>query len=42
MNFDYYYSELYEIPVDPKIKSIKEYVSKEIKNASVYVFPEIF
>jgi len=38
----YYKNELYELPVDPKVKSIKEYVSKEIKNSSVYVFPEIF
>ncbi|ORX87124.1 hypothetical protein BCR32DRAFT_324603 [Anaeromyces robustus] len=38
----YYKNELYELPVDPTIQSIKKYVSEEIKNASVYIFPELF
>jgi len=38
----YYKDELYELPVDPVVKFIKKYVSEEIKNASVYAFPEIF
>jgi len=35
-------SELYELPVDATIVTIKQYVSEEIKNASIYVFPEMF
>jgi len=38
----YYNNELYELPVDPTIVTIKKYVSEEIKNASVYVFSEMF
>ncbi|ORY57361.1 D-aminoacid aminotransferase-like PLP-dependent enzyme [Neocallimastix californiae] len=38
----YYNNELYELPVDATIVTIKQYVSEEIKNASIYVFPEMF